>query len=94
MELLLFDEMALWSNKCLSCFQVDKKAAEHAAEILKAIAHPVRPQIVKLLETKEMCVGDIVEALEGILDCRRDGTKLMGKKVVHDEEEILRDLLE
>lgn len=73
---------------------MDKKAAEHAAEIMKAIAHPVRSQIVKLLKIKEMCVGDIAEALKGILDCRRDCTKLMGKKVVHNKKEILRNLLE
>ncbi len=58
---------------------------------MKAVAHPVRLQIVELLESKEMCVGDIAEALggkqavtsqqlnmmkdKGILNCRRDGTK-------------------
>ena len=36
--------------------------AEHASEILKAIAHPVRLQIVELLQAKDMCVGDIVDA--------------------------------
>jgi len=71
---------------------MDKKLAEHVAEILKAVAHPVRLQIVELLETKEMCVGDIVSALggkqaitsqqlnmmkdKGILNCRRNGTKV------------------
>ena len=62
------------------------------AEVLKALAHPVRLQIVELLETKEMCVGDIVTALggkqaitsqqlnmmkdKGVLNCRRNGTKV------------------
>ena len=71
---------------------MDKKVAEHAAEVLKAVAHPVRLQIIELLETKEMCVGDIVMALggkqaitsqqlnmmkdKGILNCRRDGAKV------------------
>ena len=71
---------------------MDKKVAEHVAEVLKAVAHPVRLQIVELLETKEMCVGDIVTALggkqaitsqqlnmmkdKGILNCRRNGTKV------------------
>jgi len=71
---------------------MDKKIAEHAAEVLKAVAHPVRLQIVELLETKEMCVGDIVAALggkqaitsqqlnmmkdKGVLNCRRNGTKV------------------
>jgi ArsR family transcriptional regulator len=71
---------------------MDKKVAEDVAEVLKAVAHPVRLQIVELLETKEMCVGDIVMALggkqaltsqqlnmmkdKGVLNCRRNGTKV------------------
>jgi ArsR family transcriptional regulator len=68
------------------------KTAEHVAEVLKAVAHPVRLQIVELLEAGEMCVGDIVEALggkqaitsqqlnmmkdKGVLGCRRDGARV------------------
>jgi ArsR family transcriptional regulator len=71
---------------------MDKKTAEHVSEVLKAVAHPVRLQIVELLETKEMCVGDIVTTLgvkqaitsqqlnmmkdKGVLNCRRNGTKV------------------
>lgn len=71
---------------------MDKKVAEQVAEVLKAVAHPVRLQIVELLETNEMCVGDIVDALggkqaitsqqlnmmrdKGVLNCRRNGTKV------------------
>jgi ArsR family transcriptional regulator len=71
---------------------MDKKVAEHAAEILKAIAHPIRLQIVELLQAKEMCVSDIVKALtskqaitsqqlnmmkdKGVLNRRRDGTRV------------------
>jgi len=71
---------------------MNDKTAEHVAEVLKAIAHPVRLQIVELLQAKEMCVGDIAEALggkqaitsqqlnmmkdKGILSCRRDGAKV------------------
>lgn len=71
---------------------MDKKISEHVAEVLKAVAHPVRLQIVELLETKEMCVGDIVTALgvkqaitsqqlnmmkdKGVLNCRRNGTNV------------------
>jgi len=71
---------------------MDKKTAEHASGILKTIAHPVRLQIVELLQAKEMCVGDIVEALtskqavisqqlnmmkdKGVLSCRHEGTKV------------------
>jgi len=71
---------------------MDTKVAENVAEVLKAVAHPVRLQIVELLENKEMCVGDIVNALDGkqaitsqqlnmmkdkgVLNCRRDGAKV------------------
>ena len=44
---------------------MDKKVAEHVAEVMKAVAHPVRLQIIELLEKREMCVGDIVEAVGG-----------------------------
>ena len=43
---------------------MNENIAEHAAEVLKAIA-PVRLQIVELLQAGEMRVGDIVEALGG-----------------------------
>lgn len=71
---------------------MDKKVAEHVAEVLKAVAHPVRLRIVELLEANEMCVGDIVAAIggkqaitsqqlnmmrdKGVLNCRRNGTKV------------------
>ncbi len=71
---------------------MDKKVAEHVAEVLKAVAHPVRLQIVELLEANEMCVGDIVAAVggkqaitsqqlnmmkdKGVLNCRRNGVKV------------------
>ena len=71
---------------------MDKKVAEHVAEVMKAVGHPVRLQIIELLEKREMCVGDIVQALggkqaitsqqlnmmrdKGVLGCRRDGTKV------------------
>jgi len=71
---------------------MDKKVAEHVAEVMKAVGHPVRLQIIELLEKREMCVGDIVQALggkqaitsqqlnmmrdKGVLGCRRDSTKV------------------
>ncbi len=71
---------------------MDEKTAEHVAEVLKALAHPIRLQIVELLEDGEMCVGDIVKALgekqaitsqqlnmmkdKGVLSSRRDGAKV------------------
>ena len=71
---------------------MNEKTAEHVAEVLKAVAHPVRLRIVELLEAGEMCVGDIVEALggkqaitsqqlnmmkdKGVLSCRREGARV------------------
>jgi len=71
---------------------VDKDVAEHVAVVLKALAHPARLQIVELLVPREMCVGDIVQALgekqamtsqhlnmmkdKGVLGSRRDGSKV------------------
>ncbi len=70
---------------------MDHEIAQHVAEVLKAIAHPVRLQIIELLEHGELCVGDIVDKLtlpqsvasqqlglmrdKQVLKCRRDGTK-------------------
>ena len=71
---------------------MNEKIAEHVAEVLKAIAHPIRVQIVELLQAEEMCVGDIAEAMggkqavtsqqlnmmkaKGVLSCRRDGARV------------------
>ena len=73
-------------------FKMDQKVADHVADVLKAVAHPVRLQIIELLEKKEMCVGSIAKALggkqamtsqqlnmmkdKGVLECRRDGAKV------------------
>jgi DNA-binding transcriptional ArsR family regulator len=71
---------------------MDRYIAEHSADILKAIAHPIRLAIIELLKKKEMCVGDIVRELgekqaitsqqlnimknKGVLVCRREGAKV------------------
>ena len=71
---------------------MDKELASHAAEVLRAVAHPLRLQVIELLETGELCVGAISEALgekqaitsqqlnimkdKGILTSRREGTKV------------------
>ena len=63
------------------------------AEILKALAHPTRIQIIDLLRHGEKCVCEIVPALgleqpnvsrhlsilkkEGILSCRKEGMKMI-----------------
>ena len=65
--------------------------AQHVAETLKAVAHPIRLQIVEVLEHGEACVGEIMAKTghsqsvisqhlglmkdKGILNCRREGTK-------------------
>jgi len=70
---------------------MEYETAQHVAEVLKAVAHPVRLQIVELLEHGEQRVGDIVEKLEvpqsvasqqlglmkdkQVLQCRREGNK-------------------
>lgn len=69
-----------------------QEMAEQVAEVLKAVAHPVRLQIVELLEGGERSVGDIVEALAAsqavvsqhlglmkdkqVLQSRREGAKI------------------
>jgi DNA-binding transcriptional ArsR family regulator len=71
---------------------MDKELAMHAAEVLKAVAHPLRLQIVEALEGGEKSVGEIVEALgekqaitsqqlnlmkdRGVLASRREGPKV------------------
>jgi ArsR family transcriptional regulator len=71
---------------------MDKELAIHAADVLRAIAHPIRLQVIELLENRELCVGQISEALgekqaitsqqlnimknRGILTSRREGTKV------------------
>ena len=71
---------------------MDKEIAEHVAEVMKAVAHPVRLQIIELLEKREACVGEIVEAVggkqaitsqqlnmmrdKGVLGSRREGSKV------------------
>lgn len=71
---------------------MNQKTAEYVTEILKALANPVRLQIVELLETGEKSVGEITKKLgaqqaitshhlnimksKGVLNCRREGPKV------------------
>ena len=71
---------------------MNNEIAEHVAEVLKALAHPVRLQIVDALGSGEKCVSDIVKAVggkqsvtsqqlnmmkdKGVLSCRRDGSRV------------------
>jgi ArsR family transcriptional regulator len=72
--------------------RINEETAEKVANVLKAVAHPVRLRIVELLEHGEKCVNEIVEDIggkqsvtsqqlnmmkdKGVLGCRRDGTKV------------------
>ncbi len=44
---------------------MDYESAQRVADVLKAVAHPVRLQIVVALEGKALCVADIMEAVGG-----------------------------
>jgi DNA-binding transcriptional ArsR family regulator len=71
---------------------MDKELATHAAEVLKAVAHPLRLQIVDVLQDGERSVGEIMDAVhekqaitsqqlnlmkdKGVLASRRDGAKV------------------
>jgi ArsR family transcriptional regulator len=74
---------------------MDIQQAEHVSEVLKALGHPVRLQIVDLLKGGEKFVGEIVEAIggkqsitsqqlkmmkdKGVLSCRREGSRVYYK---------------
>jgi DNA-binding transcriptional ArsR family regulator len=84
---------------------MDKELASHAADVLRAVAHPIRLQIVELLEKGEMCVGQISDALsekqaitsqqlnimkdKGILTSRREGTKVFYRLQNRDVAQVL-----
>ena len=71
---------------------MDKELATHAADVLKAVAHPLRLQIVEVLQDGERSVGEIMDALgekqaitsqqlnlmkdRGVLASRREGAKV------------------
>lgn len=67
------------------------------AELLKALGHPVRLQVVQMLAQQETCVCDLIPAIgieqsnlsqhlkllrkHGIVDARRDGTRVVYRLV-------------
>jgi len=71
---------------------MDRELATHAAEVLKAVAHPLRLMIVAVLQGGERSVGEIMDALgekhaitsqqlnlmkdRGVLAARREGAKV------------------
>jgi len=72
--------------------KMNDKEAERVAQILKAVAHPIRLKIIEVLSKGECCVGDIMGAVggkqsitsqqlcmmkdRGVLGCRKDGAKV------------------
>lgn len=71
---------------------MNRELANHAAEVLRAVAHPIRLQIVEALEEGELSVGEIAETIgekqaitsqqlntmkdKGIVRSRREGTRV------------------
>lgn len=71
---------------------MDFESAQRVSEVLKAVAHPVRLQIVAALEKKAMCVADIMAVVggkqaitsqqlnmmrtRGVLEARREGNRV------------------
>ncbi len=71
---------------------MDYEVAQQVSAVLRAVAHPIRLQIISALEYGELCVGKISERLEtqqavisqqlallkdkDILDARREGTNV------------------
>ena len=71
---------------------MDIKIAQKVAEVLKAVGHPARLQIIEVLEKQELTVGRIEGLIhypqavisrhlsimkdKGILECRREGTSV------------------
>ncbi len=74
---------------------MNRDKAQKVAEVLKAIGHPIRLNIIEALADNELAVGVIVERLavsqavisrhlgllkdKGILECRREGTTVYYK---------------
>jgi DNA-binding transcriptional ArsR family regulator len=72
--------------------KMNEKEAEQVAQVLKAVAHPVRLKIIEFLSRGEKYVGEIMEAVggkqsitsqqltmmkdRGVLSCRKDGAKV------------------
>ena len=71
---------------------MNAETAQRVADVLKALAHPLRLRIIELLQDGRMCVGDIVEELgvkqsitsqhlnlmrnRQVLTCHRDGARI------------------
>jgi DNA-binding transcriptional ArsR family regulator len=71
---------------------MDRELAIHAAQVLKAVAHPLRLRIIETLKDRELSVGDIVDTLgekqaitsqqlnlmkdKGVLASHREGAKV------------------
>lgn len=84
---------------------MDKVVTNLTADFLKSMAHPVRIQVIKLLAEEEKCVCDLVDIIgieqsnlsqhlsvlkkQGIVESRKNGTKVIYKLVYSPAVEIL-----
>ncbi len=85
---------------------MDKNLADHTADMLRAISHPIRLRIVEVLEAGPMSVGQIAEALgerqavtsqqlsimkdKDILSSRREGARVFYRIENKDAVRVLR----
>ena len=76
---------------------MDEMVTRLTAEFLKAMAHPVRIKVLKLLSEQEQCVCDLVDTIgieqsnlsqhlsvlkkQGIIESHKNGTKVIYKLV-------------
>lgn len=72
---------------------MNEQIAEKVAMVLKAVAHPIRLNIIEMLENNELSVGQIVDSLhqpqavisqhlvllkdKGVLESHRDGKRVI-----------------
>ncbi len=82
--------------------QLDPQLLAEAAQMIRALGHPVRLKIVELLEGGEQCVSELQDGLDapqavvsqqlarmraaGIVRCRRDGVNM--RYAIADERVI------
>lgn len=72
---------------------MNSELLQRKSEVLKALAHPTRLSVIEMLAQGERCVCELIEHIdveqanlsqhlallrrEGIVDCRKDGTRVM-----------------
>jgi ArsR family transcriptional regulator len=59
---------------------IDKKIFELHAEVCKALGHPLRIEVIDLLQKKELCFSDILEITGGLKSNLSQHLSVMTKK--------------